>query len=354
MHSHHSHSGAFCSHACQDTTPSSMLHKAYSLGFKSYCLSEHIPRSKKSQLYPEEVEDDVTPKLLEARFEEYLEEAQRSCQIWRVGEGKDMQVLIGAELENVDENCIDYIEKVFNGRTASSSELRGNKAGLGRIDYLIGSVHHVNSIPIDFDKVTFEQALDSFRQKDDKEVDAEIQQRRAHLRLIIRYLDLQMELLNHFQPEIIGHFDLCRLYEPDMPMTVSDSSTEADAVCLSLLQSVDDRVQRNIKYICSYGGLIEINSASTRKGWKTPYPGQDILDVIISLGGKLCLSDDAHSHEQVGLNYHKAKEYLERNGVKSIWKLQKASSVSLGFPRGTMAVEVVDWGKDNFWSTPLT
>ncbi|KAI7964425.1 hypothetical protein MJO29_002523, partial [Puccinia striiformis f. sp. tritici] len=44
-----------------------------------------------------------------------------------------------------------------------------------------------------------------------------------------------------------------------------------------------------------------INSASIRKGWSTPYPSPPILNLIISLGGKLTLSDDSHGYDRVGL-----------------------------------------------------
>lgn len=48
------------------------------------------------------------------------------------------------------------------------------------------------------------------------------------------------------------------------------------------------------------------------------------FQVILAHGGRLCLSDDAHSHEQVGLNYHVALEYLASKDVKTLWMLTKA------------------------------
>jgi histidinol-phosphatase (PHP family) len=342
MHSHHSHSGAYCAHASPNTSPSSMLTKAYEKGFQLYCLSEHVPRASSSQLYPEEVEAHLKPLDLVHRFEAYLVEARRCVGAWK---GK-MEVLVGAELENIDEGCIEYLEQRLNGEKAN--EGKGSAAGRGRIDYLIGSLHHVDGIPIDFDKATFESALDNFRVQKEEGEEA-VLRIRAHLRLVLRYLTQQYELLHHFEPEVIGHFDLCRLYRPDLPMTPA-APTLKDKQCSLLIQQVNQAVHRNVALVCSYGGLFEVNSASIRKGWATPYPGSDVIDVIIAQGGRLCLSDDAHAHEQVGLNYHKVKNYLQSKGVATLWKLEAGTdSATNCFQRGTRAVKVLDWQSDPFW-----
>jgi len=325
-----------------------MLEEAHKQGFKSYCLSEHVPRLHTSQLYPEEVQAGLNPSKLRTQFEEYLIEARRCAAQWK---GK-MNVLVGAELENIDDGCIEYLQEVLDG--AENEAKSGPTAGRGRVDYVIGSIHHVDSIPIDFDKATFEKALDTFRPQSDQEADGTIRRRRAHLRLILRYLEQQSHLLTYFQPEVVGHFDLCRLFEPDTPMTLAAASD--DSVCASLLQQVDEAVRRNIEIVCNYEGLFEVNSASLRKGWASPYPDEDVLDSILEKGGRLCLSDDAHSHEQVGLNFHKVKQYLERKGVSEIWTLQPDDGTSLlngstRFPRGTIAVKIADWASDPFWHT---
>jgi len=341
-----------------------MLNEAYQKGFKTYCLSEHVPRSKVSQLYPEEIEAGLSPSRLHQRFEEYLVEAKRCAESWK----RKLNVLVGAELENIDDECIEYLQDVLNG-TASQREsgegrsrnqaMAGPIAGKGRVDYIIGSVHHVESIPIDFDKATLERALDLFQLDSDYDNiqvddDHSIFRKRAHLRLILRYLDQQNQVIQHFHPEIIGHFDLCRLFQPDTPMTIKASRQITDSVCIELLKQIDASVHKNIEFVCSYGGLFELNSASLRKGWKTPYPGEDILDIILAKGGHLCLSDDAHSHAQVGLNYQKVKYYLESKGVSDIWtlKLDDDSPVSKDctrFPRGTVSVMISDWTSDPFW-----
>ena len=52
-HSHHSHSGQFCKHATG--LLEDVVKEALSQGFEIYGLTEHAPRYRTSDLYPEEV-----------------------------------------------------------------------------------------------------------------------------------------------------------------------------------------------------------------------------------------------------------------------------------------------------------
>jgi histidinol-phosphatase (PHP family) len=53
MHSHHSHSGQFCAHA--KGSLEDVILEAIKQGFETYGLSEHVPRYREQDLYPEEV-----------------------------------------------------------------------------------------------------------------------------------------------------------------------------------------------------------------------------------------------------------------------------------------------------------
>jgi histidinol-phosphatase (PHP family) len=52
-HSHHSHSGQFCKHA--SGLLEDVVLEAVRQGFEVYGLTEHVPRYRKEDLYPEEV-----------------------------------------------------------------------------------------------------------------------------------------------------------------------------------------------------------------------------------------------------------------------------------------------------------
>lgn len=52
-HSHHSHSGQFCKHA--SGLLEDVIQEAMRKRFRVYGLTEHVPRYRKVDLYPEEV-----------------------------------------------------------------------------------------------------------------------------------------------------------------------------------------------------------------------------------------------------------------------------------------------------------
>ena len=54
VYSHHSHSGQFCHHGAD--TLELVVAQAARRGFKMYSLTEHCPRYRDSDLYPEEIE----------------------------------------------------------------------------------------------------------------------------------------------------------------------------------------------------------------------------------------------------------------------------------------------------------
>ena len=162
----------------------------------------------------------------------------------------------------------DYITKLDLDNTEKLLVKHGD-----RIHYIVGSIHHANEIPIDFDKATFERALVSF-----KEADATILISptsfgptipQEYHSLIASYLDSQYTLMRKLHPEIIGHFDLFRLYNPSI--TFSAISTP----------SIWERITRNVRYAIEYGALFEVNAAAFRKGWGTGYPGKEIAQVNV-------------------------------------------------------------------------
>jgi len=54
MHSHHSHSGQFCKHASGSLED--VIQEAIRQKFQLYGLTEHVPRYREVDLYPEEVD----------------------------------------------------------------------------------------------------------------------------------------------------------------------------------------------------------------------------------------------------------------------------------------------------------
>ncbi|KAH7329740.1 Polymerase/histidinol phosphatase-like protein [Rhizoctonia solani] len=285
--SHHSHSGQFCKHAVG--TLEEVVKAAVDRGFKVFGLTEHAPRYRIEDLYPEEAE--LTPSDLMNTFDNFVEEAHRLKSLY----ADQITLLVGLETEYITTNDLDRLEILL--------ERHGD-----RIEYVVGSVHHCNGIPIDFDKPTFDNAVASFSHSETVQIE-NLHPGEAQLAFLNEYLDAQLRLMERIHPEVIGHFDLCRLYTPDLS-----------------LKPVWERVERNVRYAVGYGAAFELNAAAFRKGWNSAYPGREIVELIQSLDGTFVLSDDSHGPATVGLNYDKLEAYIEQANITRVAHLERVGT----------------------------
>lgn len=316
--SHHSHSGQFCHHA--EGSLRSMVETAISRRMRTYALTEHMPRDQEEDLYPEEVAAQVSNFDLFQSFAAYYDAAQVLRGDYRL----QIHLLVGFEAEYIRPSSIEIVRDLQE---------------IYKFDFFVGSVHHVNAIPIDYDREMYERALVSCRGSSSTSGDGDggggvgaggggdnrgNNGTDEEAALFERYFDHQYEMMTRLRPAVIAHFDLPRLMARDPARPVS---AYGDAVWQKAL--------RNLQFLRSYNGLLEFSSASLRKGWDTPYPGADICSAFISLDGRFTLSDDAHSSEQVGLNYARTLEYVKSLGLTKLCYLEK-------LPMGEMAIDVLD------------
>jgi len=183
------------------------------------------------------------------QFEAFLVEAHRL----RRDYASALKLLVGLETEYISALDIDGLSKLL-------------QAHEGRVDYIVGSIHHVNGTPIDFDLDTYRRCLDNVPLPAHVKVTTEAHQGHERLGIFLdMYFDAQFELLNNFHPEVLGHIDLCRLYTPELQLRAFPGAW--------------DRLGRNIRFAVAYGALFEVNAAAFRKGWSTAYPGEDVSEV---------------------------------------------------------------------------
>ena len=120
-------------------------------------------------------------------------------------------------------------------------------------DLFVGSVHHVHTIPIDYDRKTYEKVRETAGGTDE--------------RLFEDYFDSQFDMLQKLHPPVVGHFDLIRLFSDDS----NGSFARWDGVW--------SRILRNLQFVSQYGGVIELNSSALRKGLSEAYPKVEICKV---------------------------------------------------------------------------
>ncbi|OSD01108.1 histidinol phosphate phosphatase H [Trametes coccinea BRFM310] len=320
-HSHHSHSGEFCKHAAG--TLEEVVLEAIRQGFETFGLTEHVPRYRAEDLYPEEA--GMPPDALRAQFTAFLAEAHRLKATY----ADRITLLVGAETEYITPADLDALDALLRPGSATGAQ----------IEFLVGSVHHVNGVPIDFDRATYERALETCRppSSSSSESSPSTTDHATLEAFLCAYLDAQHALLARLRPELVGHLDLCRLYTPTLRF--------AD------FPAAHARLRRNVALAVSYGAVFELNAAAFRKGWDSAYPGADVVEVILQAGGRFVLSDDSHGPHAVGLNYHRIPAYARRVGITELWVLERAR----GEERNAAGRAVVprrvegDWLEHPFW-----
>lgn len=167
------------------------------------------------------------------------------------------------------------------------------------IDFFVGSLHHVGTVPIDFDRSRYEKARTVAGG--------------TEAALFAAYFDEHFQMLQALRPPVVGHFDLIRLLSDDKDVDIRTMDNG----------SVWGKVLRNLQSIKEQGGLIEINSSALRKGCKEPYPGRQICQAWHAMGGRFTLGDDAHGVAQVGLNFGRCLDYLDGLGVEKLHFLER-------------------------------
>ncbi|KAJ7118030.1 hypothetical protein C8R43DRAFT_960525 [Mycena crocata] len=218
--------------------------------FQVYGLTEHVPRYRTEDLYPEE--ENLTLGELAKQFEDFLAEAHRL----KLKYSAEICLLVGLETDYITALDLDELQEILQKHH-------------GSVEYIVGSVHH---------KAV--QSIDS------------AERRTKDGGFLSAYFDAQYELLQRFRLEVIGHLDLCRLYTPTLKISEYPEAWE--------------RVQRNILYAIGYGVMFEINASALRKGWDTPYPGQDVLEMIVTVPMPLASTTDGFRNiydAQVSLTY---------------------------------------------------
>lgn len=174
-----------------------------------------------------------------------------------------IEILLGYEVDYLDGYILD---EVINAN----------------VDYLIGSVHFLKDSKSfwGFDNPEF---IGKYKDKDINLIWSE-------------YFSAIQFLAKSRKFDIVGHLDLMKVFN-FMP-TKEIKILAKDA----------------IKEIKRSNMVVEINSAGFRKPVKEQYPSKELLELIYEENIDITFSSDAHSVEQVGLNYDKSKSLAKLVG----------------------------------------
>lgn len=163
-------------------------------------------------------------------------------------------------------------------------------------DYVIGSVHFIDGWGFDDSRY-----LDGYKNRDIYDVYA-------------RYFRLVTDAATTGLFDVIGHLDLIKKY---------NFRPKRDITLL---------VENTVNELGNAGVCIEINTAGLRKPVGEMYPDLNILKMCLKAGIPLTLGSDAHSPEQVGMDFDMAIAAAKQAGYDRIATFSKRnrSFVALG------------------------
>lgn len=267
---HGGHSGQFCLHA-EDSLED--IVKAYiDRDFSWVGITEHMPPSTKELIYPEEKEAGLDVAAMHQRFGEYIKECRRLKDKYR----DQVTLFVGMETETYPgyESAVEALVEEFQP------------------EYLVGSLHHVDSIPIDYSVQEYDRAIQEVGS-----IDA----------LYCRYFDLQFEMLEAIKPAVVGHFDLIRIFDKDYQQRLEK-------------KEIRKRLVRNLDFIEKHKLILDYNLRSLLKGASEPYVSKFILDLALEREIAVVPGDDSHGISSIGLHLDKAMQNLEKMGFNTEWQ----------------------------------
>ena len=274
---HGGHSGEFCSHAVDSLSD---IVRAYrERGFAWVGITEHMPASSDAFVPTEEAAAGLDAEGTRQRCAAYF---ARARELQREYAGT-LPVLVGLETE-AHTGAFELVEELLEAFAP---------------DYLVGSVHHVHDVLIDGPRELWEEAA---RIAGSAEA------------LYCDYFDLQHELLVRLEPDVVGHFDLIRLADPDYPEHLARPE-------------VRRRIERNLDVIAEQGAILDINVRALSKGQGEPYPSRPILLAARRRGISVAPGDDSHGVDSVGLHCETGIRLLEELGFDTTWRVPSRGQV---------------------------
>ncbi len=266
---HGGHSGQFCHHA-RDTLE--QVVQAYlAAGFSWVGITEHMPPLDDSRRYPDEAASELSAAALQESFRRYFSECRRLQQQY---EGR-IRLFTAFETENYP-GSVSFVQELIRATQP---------------DYIVGSVHHVGGIGIDYDTHEYQRAVQAA---------GSVEQ------LYCDYFDDQFAMLEALQPAVVGHFDLIRIFDPHYLDTLRH-------------ESVQRRITRNLQLIADLGLIMDFNLRGFDKSTEQ-YPSLPVLQQALALGVTVVPGDDSHGVNSVGRNWDKGVAILRELGHDCRWR----------------------------------
>lgn len=172
-------------------------------------------------------------------------------------------------------------------------DLDAARRGTPPYDYIIGSCHMLGGISFDNTPEEAGRLIAVHGGAD----------RAAQL-----YYDRLCTMAAFPEISIVGHFDLPTKYNEKLPLYDETSRAYRDAAFAAL------------ETLNAAGKIFEINSGAISRGWRTtPYPAPELLRHLRGLGGRICVSSDAHSADAIACAFDLCEALARETGFRELW-----------------------------------
>ena len=273
---HGGHSGSFCRHAKDELA--AVIETAIERGFTHYGLSEHCPRYRAQDLYPEE--RDISPAVLATEFDAYVAPAFELRERY---EGR-IQLVIGFETERLPP-----------GQWAARMKALRASAPF---EYMVGSVHDVDETYVDYSPEVTARLADQLGGRD---------------ALHARYFDAVADMVDMLRPEVVGHIDLVRKF---------------DGAGASFSPAAQPHIERALEAVAAHGAVLDVNCGAHRRGLSPVYPLPPILERARRMGIAVTLGDDSHGVSSVGIGLDACLEAIAAAGYSEVSYLARSAGAT--------------------------
>jgi len=267
---HGGHSGQFCLHA--SNTLEEIVQAYINEGFAWVGITEHMPPSEEAVIYPEERSAELDSAALQNRFREYIEHCRYLQHKYR----EKITLYVGMETES------------YAGCAKDIAALRQQY----QPEYIVGSVHHLDTIALDYSREEYAWLAEHCGGMD---------------AMYCRYFDDQYDMLTTIKPEVVGHFDLIRIFDGDYRKRLEKPA-------------IQKRIVRNLDVIAQAGLILDYNLRALFKGAEEPYVSRNILEMALQRGISVVPGDDSHGVDGIGANIDEAMRGLRTLGFDSNWQ----------------------------------
>jgi histidinol-phosphatase (PHP family) len=198
--------------------------------------------------------------------------------------------------DDLDEYCA-YVREQTDLRLGieadfvpGSEDRMANLLGARDFDYVVGSVHFLRDGAVDMDDYS---VWDSGRSVEE---------------IWRRYFQTIGESAASGLFDVLAHPDLVKVWGRERPVPEGDLRHYYELAIEGIGQS---------------GIAVEVSTAGLRKRAQEIYPAPAFLEMCLEAGAPVALSSDAHRPEDVGADYERALELLERMGVGELCVFEK-------------------------------